>query len=115
MPKKGHTNNPKGRPKGSANRDVKEIREALQRLVDDHIEDFWKWIDQVATGKIDGKQVLTPDPKKASEMVQGLIEYNIPRISRIEQQALDKDGNPADLNITLSPADAYRVMVEGKK
>ena len=48
--KKGQSGNPKGKPKGSANRTSEEIRQSLLKLLDDNLAKLQKDIDGM-TGK----------------------------------------------------------------
>lgn len=83
---KGKTNNPNGRPKGSQNKDVSLVREAVANLLDEYTPKMHGWLDVIAR----------ESPEKAMGIVKDLLEYSIPKLQRTELQALDKDGNKAD-------------------
>jgi len=85
MPKKGHTNNPKGRPKGVPNKVTTEIRTALKDLADNNLDKVQTWLDRIAED----------DPKGAMGMYLTLLEYVQPKLSRTEL-AGDKD-NPVSV------------------
>ena len=72
--RKGHTNNPNGRPKGVPNKTTKEIREAYQNLVEMNLDNMTQWISEVAQ----------KDPNKAMELMIKLSEYFIPKLARQE-------------------------------
>ena len=74
---KGKTNNPNGRPKGTPNKTTKEIRDAFQLFVEDNIESFQEWIDRIAE----------KNPVKAIELISGLSDFVLPKLSRMEVQA----------------------------
>lgn len=93
-----------GRQKGTPNRTTSEVREAIALFVEKNVPRFEEWLDQIAKD----------NPEKAFQMVQSLLEYHIPKISRVEQQMLDKSGKPTNPSITLSPAEAYRIMVSSE-
>jgi len=86
LPKQGETNNPNGRPKGTPNRSTTLAREAIARFVDGNAERLQGWLDRIAE----------ESPEKAFNCVRDLIEYHVPKLARVENQALDKDGKPTD-------------------
>jgi len=92
-----------GRKKGTPNKNAAQAREAISMFVENNVHRFEEWLDKIAE----------ENPEKAFTLLQSLLEYHMPKISRIEQQQLDKNGKPADPSISLSPAEAYRVMTQG--
>lgn len=103
---KGHKlyGNRKGRP----NRAPREAREAIARFVDRNAPKLQRWLDAVANGlrepdlpgpdgkPVPGKWLVRPDPVKAFELFQSVIEYHVPKLSRTE--------------IVRPPTDAGRVI-----
>lgn len=77
--KKGSNLNPKGRPKGLANKTTTEIREAYQNLVEMNLDNMTEWL----------KQVAEKDPNKAMELMLKLSEYFIPKLARQEITGAD--------------------------
>lgn len=73
--KKGMTNNPNGRKKGSQNKDNAPIREKFQQLLDEY------GIDQMV------KDLRALSPKDRMTIISGLAEYIVPKLARTEIQA----------------------------
>lgn len=71
---KGHTNNPKGRPKGVPNKTTKQIREAFQMLIESSLPDIQKWL----------KQVAAENPEKALLIVEKYSDFILPKLQRTE-------------------------------
>lgn len=68
-------------------------REAIGKFVDGNAHRLQTWLDQVADGvpKVDeegnaikGEYIVNPDPKKAAELFQSVIEYHVPKLARQE-------------------------------
>ncbi len=74
MPRKGHTNNPNGRPKGVPNKNTAELRENLRKLVEFNQKKMQKWLDKVGE----------KDPAKAISLINDMSEYVLPKLSRAE-------------------------------
>jgi hypothetical protein len=82
---KGH---PKtgGRAKGVANKATLAAREAIAQFVDGNAHRLQAWLDEIADGKRDDddKFIVQPDPVKAFELFQSIIEYHVPKLARTE-------------------------------
>ncbi|MGL6124820.1 MAG: hypothetical protein ACRC1W_17905 [Shewanella sp.] len=96
---KGVTNNPNGRPAGVPNKATMKAREAIAAFVDDNAYRLSLWLDEVASGnpELDVK----PNPAKAFELFQSVIQYHIPKLANTELTG--KDGGP--VVISASPLD----------
>jgi hypothetical protein len=87
-----------GRPKGVANKSTIQAREAIARFVDDNSHRFQEWLDAVANGRLeDGTVIGPPNPEKAFNMVQAVIEYHVPKLARTELTGAD--GKPVSVQI----------------
>ena len=100
MANKQLTNNPKGagRPTGSPNKSTTMAREAIAKFVEANAPKMEKWLSTVAEGKPkldkEGNQiydkngepdfVISPNPLKAFEMLQTVMEYHVPKLARTE-------------------------------
>ncbi|HQT82439.1 MAG TPA: hypothetical protein PLQ34_09755 [Ferrovaceae bacterium] len=83
-----------GRKPGSQNKKTEALREAISRLLDNNQDKMAKWLETVAEGKkgkitnkageIEEVYLIPPNPAKAFEMVQSLIEYQLPKLARQE-------------------------------
>ncbi len=84
---KGSTGNPNGRPVGSQNKDLKEVRHAIALFVDGNAHRLERWLDQIAKD----------NPMAAFDRYMSVLEYYIPKLQRTE--VTGKDGER--LNITV--------------
>lgn len=84
-----------GRPAGSPNKATAEARQAIASFVDGNAHRLSEWLDQVAEGVRDdeGKFVVQPNPAKAFDMFQSVVEYHVPKLARMEVGGT-KDGAP---------------------
>ena len=86
-----------GRPVGSPNKSTSMAREAIAKFVETNAPKMEKWLSQVAEGKPkidkegnqiykDGEPVykIEPNPLKAFEMLQTVMEYHVPKLARTE-------------------------------
>jgi hypothetical protein len=76
-----------GRKAGVPNKATTEAREAIKALLDANIPFIQSWIQSTAEGIIDdatGKYIVQPNPAKACEIVQNLVEYSVPKLARTE-------------------------------
>ena len=88
-----------GRPKGSPNKATQTAREAIALFVDGNAHRLTGWLDQVANG--DHENDIKPNPIKAFEMWQSVVEYHVPKLARTELTG--KDGGP--VVVAASPLD----------
>ena len=86
MPEKGKTNNPNGRPKGAVNKSTQQAREAIAMFVEGNVDRLNGWLDQIAADS----------PKEAFDRVMSVMEYHIPKLQRVDNSLLGKDGLPVD-------------------
>ena len=76
-----------GRPLGSPNKATATAREAIARFVDGNTDKMQGWLEQVANGVYDeaeGKYLVFPNPEKAFQMLQSVVEYHVPKLARQE-------------------------------
>jgi hypothetical protein len=83
--KKGRKPGP-GRPKGLPNKTTQAAREAIAKFVDGNADRLQTWLDQVAHGvkDEDNNYVVAPNPEKAYQLFQSVIEYHVPKLNRSE-------------------------------
>jgi len=90
----------KGRPVGSQNPDTAMARRAIADFVDNNSVKLQGWLDKIAEGEKDAEDkeyIIKPNPEKAFNLYQSVIEYHIPKLARTELAA-DKN-NPLTVNI----------------
>ena len=80
--RKGKTNNPHGRPAGIPNKATADARKAIGLFVDKNAHRLTEWLDDVAGG--DPENDIKPNPAKAFEMFQSVVEYHVPKLARNE-------------------------------
>ena len=101
-----------GRPAGSPNKATKEAREAIAAFVDGNAHRLTGWLDQVAEGvKVDvldakgqpvGQEyVVPPNPAKAFDMFQSVVEYHIPKLARQEHVGNDEKPLVIEHNVNV--------------
>jgi hypothetical protein len=71
-----------GRAPGSANKATKDARDAIGLFVDKNAHRLTEWLDAVANG--DPLLDIKPNPAKAFEMFQSVVEYHVPKLARTE-------------------------------
>jgi hypothetical protein len=90
-----------GRPAGSPNKATAEARQAIGAFVDGNAHRLTGWLDQVAQGVKDsqGDYVVPPNPAKAFDMFQSVVEYHVPKLARTELSGSDKQPLVIEHNI----------------
>jgi len=76
-----------GRVAGTPNKATATAREAIARFVDGNTDKMQGWLEQVANGVYDeaeGKYLVFPNPEKAFQMLQSVVEYHVPKLARQE-------------------------------
>jgi hypothetical protein len=83
-----------GRSAGTPNKVTAQAREAIAMFVDGNAHRLTEWLDQVANGDGDTK----PNPAKAFELFQSVVEYHVPKLARTE--ITGKDDGPVEMVVT---------------
>ena len=90
-----------GRQTGTPNKATTQAREAIATLVDGNVQRLTEWLETVATGipKLDPETgaatedyVVRPNPAKAFDMFQSLLEFHVPKLTRM--QVSGQEDNP---------------------
>jgi hypothetical protein len=87
------------RPKGTPNKATQAAREAIAAFVDGNAGKLEGWLKAIADGDPDND--VKPNPAKAFELFQSVIEYHVPKLARTE--VTGGDGEP--LKVMLIPGD----------
>jgi len=104
--KKQHTNNPNGRPAGIPNRTTREVRELLQKVIDQEL-------DRIQA------DLATMDPDKRLDVLLKLLPYCLPKINPIDLESTPD--NPTQHNNAIRRltermiANANKVKQEAEK
>ncbi len=69
-----------GRAAGTPNKATSEARQAIATFVDGNAWRLSIWLDKVAEG--DPEHDIKPNPAKAFELFQSVVEYHIPKLAR---------------------------------
>ena len=77
-----------GRPKGLPNKLTVQAREAIALFVDNNAPRLAEWLNAVAEG--DPVNDVKPNPAKAFELFQSVIEYHVPKLARTEHTGADE-------------------------
>ena len=95
----------KGRPPGAINHATRTAREAIARFVDGNAGRLEEWLNEVASG--DPENGIKPNPAKAFELFQSVVEYHVPKLNRTE--VTGKDGGPVQVEgikrVIIDPKD----------
>lgn len=83
-----------GRQAGTPNKATNEARQAIASFVNGNAHRLTEWLDRVADGvKVteqddEGnpveKYIVPPNPAKAFDMFQSVVEYHVPKLARME-------------------------------
>ena len=87
VPKSGRGGYKGGTRKGCPNKVTAAAREAIALFVDGNAHRLEGWLDEVAAGVMDPsgeKFAVPPNPAKAFELFQSVVEYHIPKLARTE-------------------------------
>jgi len=71
-----------GRQVGTPNKATQEARQAIATFVDGNAHRLEKWLSEVAEGN--EAYGIKPNPAKAFELFQSVVEYHIPKLARTE-------------------------------
>lgn len=91
-----------GRTAGTPNKATREAREAIAEFVNRNAGKLQDWLDKVARGEKDedGAYIVLPNPEKAFNMFQSVIEYHVPKLARTETTGVN--GGPIETITTIN-------------
>ena len=85
-----------GRTAGTLNKTTQQAREAIALFVDGNAHRLTEWLDTVANG--DPDHDIKPNPAKAFELFQSVVEYHVPKLARTEVTGADQ--GPVEMVVT---------------
>jgi len=87
----------KGRPAGAVNRSTEQMKLSIARATNSVLDDLPKMLEEMKK----------KDPRSAIDLVIKLLEYNLPKQSRVEMRAeIDQRIHQISVNINKSGSDA---------
>lgn len=101
-----------GRAPGTPNKATSAAREAIAQFVDGNAHRLTEWLDRVAdgvkvekedpeTGAVTEEYIVPPNPAKAFDMFQSVVEYHIPKLARTELTGDPNKPLEMDLHVTV--------------
>lgn len=94
-----------GRTAGTPNKATGEAREAIAAFVNANAGRLQEWLDAIAEGVVEpaaedapARVLVPPNPARAFELFQSVIEYHIPKLARTELTG--KDGGAVATTVT---------------
>lgn len=92
-------------------------RQAIGMFVDDNADRLQGWLDSIANGVPkpgeEGEFIIAPNPVKAFELFQSVIEYHVPKLQRTEHTGAN--GGPVQavgMSMAEFRAEAERIASE---
>ena len=100
-----------GRGKGTPNKATADARQAIAQFVDGNAHRLTEWLDKVAdgvkvekedpgTGAVSVEYIVPPNPAKAFDMFQSVVEYHIPKLAR--QEVVGDKNNPLEVDVHVT-------------
>jgi len=77
-----------GRGLGTPNKTTQQAREAIAMFVDGNAHRLAEWLNEVANGIPEAD--IKPNPAKAFELFQSVVEYHVPKLARTEITGADE-------------------------
>ena len=100
-----------GRVAGTPNKATTSAREAIGKVLDAKVHNLAAWVESTANGikqikvAADGTQyedyVVKPNPAKAFELMQSLLEFSVPKLTRAQVAGEEHDQDLCDKNMDL--------------
>lgn len=97
-----------GRAPGTPNKATADARQAIAAFVDGNAHRLTEWLDQVAAGvkTVDpetgeDKYIVAPNPAKAFDMFQSVVEYHVPKLARTEVTGDPNNPVQMDVHVTV--------------
>jgi hypothetical protein len=101
-----------GRAPGTPNKATTDARQAIASFVDGNAHRLTEWLDKVADGvkviEVDAnsgepieRYVVPPNPAKAFDLFQSVVEYHIPKLARMEVAGDDNKPLVVEHNVNV--------------
>ena len=97
-----------GRQAGTPNKATRDARRSIALLLEGNVDRLEEWMTQVASGiretsardqEAEGRWVVRPNPAKAFEMFQSLLEFHVPKLTRVHVSSQDVPTDSPDMTI----------------
>jgi hypothetical protein len=101
-----------GRQAGTPNKTTNEARQAIALFVDKNAHRLTSWLDKVADGiqNEEGEYIVPPNPAKAFDMFQSVVEYHVPKLARMEVA-----GDPDNPLMATDNAKMFKELIQSIK
>jgi hypothetical protein len=100
-----------GRQAGTPNKATSEAREAIGQILNGNVHKLNEWLDTVADGikvvrfAADGSEyeeyVVKPNPAKAFDMLHSLLEFHVPKLTRMQLSGHESDSKVTEYNLGI--------------
>ena len=101
-----------GRVKGTPNKATADARQAIAAFVDGNAHRLTEWLDSVAegvktqqqdpkTGEVVETWIVPPNPAKAFDLFQSVVEYHVPKLARMEHVGDPDNPLQVDHHVTV--------------
>jgi hypothetical protein len=96
-----------GRVAGTPNKATADARQAIAAFVNGNAHRLSEWLDAVAAGVKtedpetgEEKYIVAPNPAKAFDMFQSVVEYHVPKLARTE--VVGDKNNPLEVDVHVN-------------
>ena len=99
-----------GRQSGTPNKATTDARRAVSAIVDGNSHKLTEWLNTVAegvrktdsiTGQLTSEYLIRPNPAKAFDMYHSLLEFHVPKLTRVQLSGQEFDSRNADANMGI--------------
>lgn len=97
-----------GRLAGTPNKTTSDARKVLVEILEGKAYRLSEWLDAVAegirktdpsTGKPTDEYLIRPNPAKAFDLFHSLLEFHVPKLTRVQVDTNDQDANLKNFNL----------------
>lgn len=99
-----------GRQPGTPNKVTTDARRAVSEIVEGNSHKLTEWLHTVAegirktdptTGQPTIEYLIRPNPAKAFDMYHSLLEFHVPKLTRVQLSSHEFDSKRADTNLEI--------------
>ena len=99
-----------GRQAGTPNKATTDARRAVSEIVEGNSHKLSEWLHTVAegirmtdpiTGHPTSEYLIRPNPAKAFDMYHSLLEFHVPKLTRVQVSGQEFDSHRGDANLEI--------------